>query len=231
MGVNNCILLLGGSFDPVHLGHVALAEHFIQLLQPAELRIIPAGNPWQKAPLQASAADRVAMVERAFAGQTVPICVDQREILRSGPTYTIDTLQSLRSEIGPEASLVFLLGADQLQQLPSWRAWRQLFDHAHLCAAARPGFAIDGEAVPEAVRQEFARRMATPAEIRNRACGSTYLAENLSVDISATAIRAALQHGERPAALMPATVLDYIEQHHLYQSKPNGYQKTASPRH
>ncbi len=225
------MLLLGGSFDPVHHGHMALAEHFIQLLQPQELRIIPAGSPWQKSPLQAPAADRVAMLECAFARQTVPVRVDQREILRDGPTYTIDTLRSLRTEAGPDTCLVFLIGADQLQQLPSWRDWAQLFDYAHLCAAARPGFALDAATLPRAVRDEFSRRAATPARIRTAACGLTCIEENLSVDISASTIRAALQQGERPAALIPATVLDYIEQHHLYQSKANGYQKTASPRH
>ncbi|MDB5762154.1 MAG: putative nicotinic acid mononucleotide adenylyltransferase, NAD(P)-requiring, NadD-like [Herminiimonas sp.] len=213
-----CIALLGGSFDPVHNGHVALGEYFIKLLAPDELRIIPAGNPWQKHGLQADPQDRVEMVRRAFDRQPLPVTIDQQEIVRSTATYTIDTLRAVRAELGATASIVFLLGADQLHHLNSWQEWQHLFDYAHLCAASRPGFAIDASHLPVAVAREFARRAATPEQIRNTPHGLTYLASNLAVDVSATAIRAALQSGERPESLIPATVLDYIEQHHLYKS-------------
>src|SRR5437773_6426102 len=109
-----CIAVLGGSFDPVHNGHVALAKYFVTLLAPDLLRVIPTGNPWQKYGLEASAADRVEMVSRAFSGQAVEVIIDQQEIQRETATYTIDTLQSLRSELGPHASIIFLMGADQL---------------------------------------------------------------------------------------------------------------------
>jgi nicotinate-nucleotide adenylyltransferase len=213
-----CIALLGGSFDPVHNGHVALGEHFVALLQPDELRVIPAGNPWQKHGLQASPADRVEMVQRAFSQQQVPVVIDQQEIRRATPTYTIDTLQALRAELGAAVSIVFLMGADQLQHLDTWQGWQQLFDHAHLCAASRPGFGIDASQVPPAVMEEFTRRAGTRQEIRNTSHGKAYLASSLAVDISSTEIRSLLQHGERPESLIPARVLDYIEQHHLYQN-------------
>jgi len=105
------------SFDPVHKGHVALAEHSVELLHPDELRIIPTGNPWQKHGLQAAPSDRVEMVKRAFDQQTVPVVIDQQEIQRATATYTIDTLQALRAELGPAVSIVFLMGSDQLQHL------------------------------------------------------------------------------------------------------------------
>jgi nicotinate-nucleotide adenylyltransferase len=214
----SCIVLLGGSFDPVHNGHVALGSYFVKLLAPDALRLIPAGNPWQKHRLQACAEDRVEMLRCAFARQPVPVVIDRQEIERGAATYTNDTLRAIRAELGPEASIVFLLGADQLHQLESWQEWRQLFDYAHLCAAARPGFAMDGPSLPPAVAREFSRRAGTPEQIRATPHGLTYLASNLAVDVSATEIRAALQRGERPASLMPATVLDYIEQHHLYRN-------------
>jgi nicotinate-nucleotide adenylyltransferase len=213
-----CIALLGGSFDPVHNGHVALGEHFVALLQPDELRVIPAGNPWQKHGLQAAPADRVEMVRRAFSQQTVPVVIDQQEIRRTTPTYTIDTLQALRTELGEDISIVFLMGADQLQHLDTWQGWRQLFNHAHLCAASRPGFGIDAAQVPVAVMDEFTRRAGTPEEIRRTSHGKAYLASSLDVDISSTEIRSLLQRGERPESLIPARVLDYIEQQHLYQN-------------
>ena len=216
--VTRCIALLGGSFDPVHKGHVALADYFIGLLQPDELRVIPAGNPWQKHGLQASGQDRMAMVRSAFSTQKVAVNIDQQEILRDSATYTIDTLRAVRKELGPDVSVVFLMGADQLQHLNTWQEWQQMFDYAHICAASRPGFAMDAAHVPADVAQEFARRAGSPEQIRNTAQGLAYLAPNLAVDISATAIRAALQRGEHPISLVPPGVLDYIEQHHLYKS-------------
>lgn len=213
-----CIAILGGSFDPVHNGHLALAEHFVARLQPDELHIIPAGNPWQKHGLQASPADRVDMVRLAFSHQQVPLIIDQQEIQRSSVTYTIDTLQALRTKFGPEVSLVFLMGADQLQHLNTWQGWQQLFDYAHLCAASRPGFGMDARLVPELVMQEFTRRASTEKEIRTTSHGKSYLASDLNVDISSSEIRSLLQRGATPASLIPTRVLDYIEQHHLYQN-------------
>ena len=217
-----CVAILGGSFDPVHRGHVALAAYFVKLLAPDELRIIPAGNPWQKQGLKASGADRVEMVRRAFQGQAVPVLIDQQEIERaqkSGQaTYTIDTLRSIRAECGPETSIVCLLGSDQLLRLDTWRDWQQLFDYAHICVASRPGFSLDMSAMPQAVTREFTRRAGSASQIRNTAHGLTYLASDLAIDISATEIRAALQRGEQPEALIPNVVLDYIQQQHLYKS-------------
>lgn len=213
-----CIAILGGSFDPVHCGHVALARYFVGLLAPDELRVLPAGNPWQKHGLQASPAQRVAMLECAFADIPVPLVIDQRELRNVRATYTIDTLRSLRAELGPQVSLIFLMGADQLQHLDSWQDWRALFDLAHLCAAARPGFALQGALVPEEVGSEFARRAGSPKQLRLSASGRTLLAPDLAIDIAATTIRAALRHGKKPDSLVPHAVLDYIQQHHLYKS-------------
>ncbi|MES2025893.1 MAG: nicotinate-nucleotide adenylyltransferase [Pseudomonadota bacterium] len=216
--VTRCVAILGGSFDPVHNGHVALANYFIELLKPDELRIIPAGNPWQKHGLQASGKDRVAMVRSAFSTQKTAVSIDQQEILRDSATYTIDTLRAVREELGPRVSIIFLMGADQLQHLNTWQEWQHMFDYAHICAASRPGFAMDAAHVPADVTQEFTRRAASMEQIRTTAQGFAYLAPNLAVDISATEIRAALQRGQHPISLVPPGVLDYIEQHHLYKS-------------
>ncbi|MGI4849470.1 MAG: nicotinate-nucleotide adenylyltransferase [Janthinobacterium lividum] len=216
-----CIALLGGSFDPVHNGHVALASLFAKLLVPDELRILPAGNPWQKDGMQASPADRIEMARRAFAGQAVPVVIDEQEIFCSTPTYTIETLRALRRELGPQPAIVFLLGADQLLRLDTWREWQSLFDYASIAAASRPGFSIDTLQLPPAVAREFARRAATPSQLRSTAHGLTYLASNLAVDVAATEIRDLLQNGAPDSALaplIPASVLDYIQQHNLYKS-------------
>ena len=213
-----CIALLGGSFDPVHNGHVALGSYFAKLLFPDELRLLPAGNPWQKKGLLASPEQRIDMLRLAFDGLPVPVTIDRQEIERNAVTYTIDTLRQLRTDLGPQVSLVFLIGADQLLQLHTWKDWNRLFDYAHICAASRPGFVLDDAHIPGPVAQELARRAGTPEQIRNCTHGLAYVATNLAIDISATEIRAALQHGERPDSLIPPGVLDYIKQHHLYQN-------------
>ncbi|RZI43684.1 nicotinate-nucleotide adenylyltransferase [Herbaspirillum sp. HC18] len=211
-----CVALLGGSFDPVHNGHIALGGYFAKLLVPDELRVIPAGRPWQKQGLQTAPEHRAEMARRAFTPLAVPIVIDEQEIRREGATYTIDTLRTLREELGPETSIALLIGADQLQQLQTWKEWRALFNYANICAASRPGFDIGAAHVNEEVAREFARRAATPGQIRSTPHGLTYLATNLSVDISATQIRAGLEHRADVGALIPPTVLDYIKQHHLY---------------
>ena len=212
-----CVALLGGSFDPVHNGHVALAALFAKLLQPDELRIIPAGNPWQKKGLQASGDERLAMLALALADAGIAARLDRQEIERATPTYSIDTLRNVRAELGPDASIVFLMGADQLQHLDTWRDWRALFELAHIGVAARPGYSLTEAALPAAVATEFQQRQGNLEQLRNTPSGHAYLAQTLDVDISATQVRAALQRGETANSLISPVVLDYIQQHNLYK--------------
>jgi nicotinate-nucleotide adenylyltransferase len=226
--VRFCLALLGGSFDPVHDGHVALAELFVRLLDPDELRIMPAGQPWQKSGLQASDADRVAMLKLAFdnaashegtAARAPAAVIDTREVDRDTPTYTVETLRELRAELGPDASIVFLMGADQLQKLDSWVEWESLFELTNFGVAARPGYRLDAAALPPAVASALAQRFATPGEVRASQAGRVCVAHTLAVDISATEVRAALRADAKNVnALLAPQVLDYIQQHNLYKS-------------
>lgn len=219
--MSGCIALLGGSFDPVHRGHVALAALFAGLLQPDQLRILPA-RPWQKSSLRASDSQRVAMLELAFAGQAFAVTIDLQEIERGSATYTVETLRGLRAELGAGCSIVFLMGADQLQKLDTWRDWQELFALANLGVAARPGYTLDQDKLPAAVAAALAGRLATPAEVRATPHGKVCLAHGLAIDISATQVRNALQSGadkdKNPSALVPPQVLDYIQQHNLYKT-------------
>jgi nicotinate-nucleotide adenylyltransferase len=220
-GRNRCVAVLGGSFDPVHQGHVALAQLFASLLRPDALRILPAGQPWQKNGLEASDADRVAMLELAFASlrsTSLPVTIDLQEIERRTPTYTVETLRALRAELGPRTSIVFLMGADQLRKLDSWNEWRELFALANLGVATRPGYDLAQEALPPVVAQELSTRLATPDTVRLLAHGKVCLAPTLDVDLSSSQLRAALQSGADASALGMAQVLDYIQQHNLYKN-------------
>ena len=215
------VLLLGGSFDPVHSGHVGLARYFCTLLHPDELRLIPSGRPWQKPDMVTPAVHRIAMLHAAFDGWPTPICIDEQEIRREGPSYMIDTLRSLRSELGRDVSLALIMGADQLINLHTWHEWTALFNEAHLCIAARPGFTMDDAALDKAVAAQINRRLASADQLRQTPSGLVFIATQLALDVSSTKIREAIAgsgvSGES-ADLLPVPVLDYIQQHHLYQT-------------
>jgi len=225
-----CVIVFGGSFDPVHFGHVALAKHFIDLLAPQVLRIIPTGNPWQKSGLVASAEQRCKMLELAFYDEfECHVVIDKQEIRRAQQqraSYTVETLRELRREYGPEVSLVFLIGADQLLNLSSWHQWQSLFELAHICAASRPGFQLSqmNSGKTQQVAEKFKQGAATPEQIRTTPAGLTYLADDLFIDISATEIREDLscaQNHHQIPQLIPSKVFDYLRQHQIYEN--NGY--------
>ena len=218
--------ILGGTFDPIHNGHLALARQFVELLQWTELILLPAGQPWQKTDVS-QAHHRLAMTQLAaqtlhFAGTTVTVATD--EIDQNVPTYTTETLAQWRAQEGQSgaapASLALLIGADQLLKLDTWRNWKQLFEFAHLCAENRPGFEASG--VPTAVADEIAQRRVDAAGIQRTTHGGILVDETLAIDLSATAIR---QHiHERLAGRhetsehVPPAVWHYIRQNHLYRT-------------
>lgn len=215
--------ILGGSFDPVHRGHLALAADAIAGLSLQTLHLIPAGQPWQKGRL-ADPVHRVRMLELAIAQldtqRRSAIVLDDREVRRGGPSYTIDTLRSLRAEVGPGRPLVLIMGSDQFERLPTWRDWRALLDHAHLAIARRN----DAVLAVDYVLQEFANeRWADPGRLAERPAGWICEFAMTPVDASSTEVRELLScstqtaaREARLAALMPASVLDYIRRHHLY---------------
>jgi nicotinate-nucleotide adenylyltransferase len=214
--------ILGGSFDPVHTAHIAMADAFAAALSLDELRFLPAARPWQKHGLAATADERRTMLELALAGHRPAhgsFVVDARELARGGATYTVDTLADLRRELGDELPLVFLFGADQLVHLDTWRRWRELWDFAHLAAVTRPGF--DTGALPDAVAAVWTARAGDAAALAHAPAGRSFLLETLALDISATDIRAALAEHAPDGALdrlVPPAVLDYIRANHLYRS-------------
>ncbi|WP_224788605.1 nicotinate-nucleotide adenylyltransferase [Pandoraea terrae] len=223
--------VLGGTFDPIHTGHLALGALFARTLALDELILMPAGQQPQKTGSTAAehrlamtrlAADGLADTMRA-AGLRAQLTVSTLEIDRAGPSYTVDTMRALRTRYGPGASLSLLIGSDQLMRLNTWHAWRELFDFAHVCAAARPGF--DRHNAPPEVRDEIVRREKTADEVQSSPRGGILIDDSLAVDISATELRAALagaEHGSgpgaRPPANLPAAVWQYIRDQHLYRS-------------
>ncbi|SAL18244.1 nicotinic acid mononucleotide adenylyltransferase [Caballeronia cordobensis] len=218
--------IFGGTFDPIHNGHLALARRFVELLGLTELVLLPAGQPWQKAGVSAP-EHRLAMTRAAAASLTldgVRITVGTDEIDRQGDTYTVDTLAHWREREGAQASISLLMGADQLVKLDSWHRWKELFDYAHVCVETRPGF--DVATLSPAVAAEVAQRAAPRETLQASPHGHMLIDETLLLDVSATAIREAARTmtdaAEARAQVqkhVPEAVWDYIVQHHLYRTR------------
>jgi nicotinate-nucleotide adenylyltransferase len=209
--------ILGGTFDPIHFGHLRLAEEMAQRLGLAEVRFIPSGRPWHRGAPGAAPEQRLEMVRLGVAGNP-HFRVDDREVRQDAPGYTVETLGSLRRELGGEQPLCLLLGADAFLGLPAWRRWHELFDLAHVAVAWRPGFTLDLEQMPQPLRQAVAARITgDPGELQGRAAGGVVACPVTPLDISATAIRDLVRSGKSPRYLLPEAVLDYIQTHNLYR--------------
>lgn len=207
--------ILGGTFDPIHVGHLALARTARDALALDEVRFVPTGSSWQKSGVVASAAQRLEMVRLALASERA-FAADGRETAREGASYTVDTLAELRAELGPDAAIVLLLGSDQLINLPTWHRWREITGFAHIACTQRERIGLD------ALPPEVDALLATTGRERlpDAPAGSVVLFSMPPVPVSATALRAQLARGERPAELVPRAVLDYIDSHHLYLQAP-----------
>lgn len=193
------LAILGGTFDPVHLGHLRVAWEAAEALE-AEVRLMPAHVPPHRPAPLASAAQRVAMLEAALAGQQ-RLTLDTRELRRDGASYTVDTLRELRDELPAAQALILLLGADAFAGLPTWHRWRELFEHAHIVVLTRPGHHAP---LPAELTAEIApRRVASRAELRLAAAGKVLDLPVTPLEISASAVRALLAAGREPRWLLP----------------------------
>lgn len=209
--------ILGGTFDPVHLAHLALARTALEYLGLAQVRWIPAGLPPHRQQPAAAPADRLAMVQAAIA--TEPrFVLDADEAQRAVPSYTVHTLERLRRELGPHRPLVLLMGADAFRTFDCWHRWRAIFALAHLAVATRPGFPLEN--CSPALAAEYAERLHADGNLPG-AAGRIAVFALAAGTVSATEIRAGLAAGApdgKLLELLPAPVLDYIRRHRLYSA-------------
>jgi len=197
------LALLGGTFDPIHLGHLRVAWEAAEALD-AEVRLMPANVPPHRPAPAASAAERVRLIEAALAGQS-RLTLDARELARPGRSYTVDTLLELRAEQASRP-LLLLLGADAFAGLPTWHRWRELFDLAHLVVLTRPGHTP--ATPPELSAEVAARRASDPSELRTAPAGRVLHLPVTPLEISASAVRALLAAGREPRWLLPDALLN-----------------------
>jgi len=185
--------ILGGAFDPVHNAHVVMARNALDSLKLSKVLWIPSGIPPHREPPIAAAEDRAAMVRLAM-GDEPRFVLDERELRKSTPGYTVETLEELRAEYGSQVELVLLIGADQFQRLQTWHRWRDIDSLARLGLFARPPF-------PLAVS------------------GKAFVVPMPLIDVSSTTIRERIAAGEPVRDMVPDAVLDYIRSHDLYSSQ------------
>ncbi len=208
---------MGGTFDPIHFGHLRLAEEMLELANLRQIRFIPTGTPPHRDAPQVSAAHRSAMVQLAIADQPAFV-LDGREVKRTTPCYTVDTLRELRAELGAIQPLCLLMGGDAFLQLHTWHEWEQLFALAHIVVGYRPGFTLEERihtATP-VLRQHYQQRLCAVAALSQRSAGGIVELAIPKLEISATLIRSRVAENRSIRYLLPNTVADYIHQHHLY---------------
>ncbi len=206
--------IFGGTFDPIHCGHLRTAFELWQELHLAEVRLLPAGTPPHRDQLYASAELRLAMVRAAVAEQPAFV-VDDREVRRTGVSYSVDTLTELRREF-PDRSLCLLLGMDAFLGLPHWHRWRELLDLAHIVVAHRPGWRAPTTGPLGEVMVDHGT--GSIRELHTRRAGGIYVHAGTQLEISSTELRALLVAGRDPRYLVPEEVRQIILRTRCYAS-------------
>jgi len=208
--------ILGGTFDPVHIGHLRGALEVAEFMDLDELRLLPNARPPHRDTPQVTANDRLAMVRQAVEGAE-RLSVDARELSRDKPSYTIDTLESIRAELAPNDALFLLLGWDAFCGLPGWHRWEELLQHCHILVLQRPDADVEP---PDALRNLLAARSQNDPTALPGPAGHISFVWQTPLAVSATQIRQLLASGKSVRFLVPDAVLAYIEAHDLYRA-PN----------
>jgi nicotinate-nucleotide adenylyltransferase len=197
--------VLGGTFDPIHLGHIIIAAHVREKLGLSEVLFVPAGKPWLKLKEEkkvTAAEHRLAMVKLAIKGNPY-FKVSTIEIDRPGASYSIDTVLELKSKLGMKTEIYFIVGPDALEELPQWREPARLIEECQIVAVGRPGYKkVDLRALERAIPGAARRIMLLDAP---------------EIDISSTDIRKRVAQGQSIRGLVPEAVEKYIEKHKLYR--------------
>ena len=204
--------ILGGTFDPVHHGHLRVALELLELLGLDQLRLMPVGKPAHRDQPIASAAQRLRMLREAVMDEP-RIEVDARELDRDGPSFTVDTLASLRADM-PDVSICLVIGMDQFRVLHHWHRWTELCSFAHLCVVRRPGASSPDN--PKIAQLLHERQVTDPDRLHEATHGFVYLGNVPVLDISSTRIRALIAQGLSPRYLVTERVLNIINDERLY---------------
>lgn len=206
--------IYGGTFDPIHYGHLKSVEALARMVALHQVTIMPNNVPPHRPQPEACSEQRKKMVELAIKGHPL-FRLDARELQRETPSYTVETLEQVRTECGARQPLAFIIGQDSLLSLQRWYRWESLLDLCHLLVCQRPGYPIVMES--EAQQQFLKNHSTTSVEaLHSSPAGKIFLAQTPMYDISATTIRQRLKNNQSCDDLVPASVLEFIRQHKLY---------------
>ncbi len=207
------LALFGGTFDPVHYGHLRCADDARRQLNLESVFMLPAGQPPHRNPPQATNRQRLDMLRQALK-EFPGLGIDERELDRRGPSFMVDTLQELRVEF-PQRPLLLLLGQDAVNDLRRWHRWRELFVLAHIIILTRPQ--VITEYPIELAQQIHPREITTVRELQGLEAGRVLTLEVAANDISASGIKDIIGAGRSPGSMLPDSVMRYINQHKLYR--------------
>jgi nicotinate-nucleotide adenylyltransferase len=213
--------ILGGTFDPIHHGHLRIAQEALEQCDLAQVRFVPCGTPPHRPAPQASAKARWEMVRLALNGHP-DFLVDVREVFRTDPCYTVDTLAGLRAELGAQQPLCLILGGDAFLQLHTWHEWKRLFELAHIVVLQRAGGLPLGNAMNSAdaaLQSEYRARLAPGSSALHEAPnGTIFVADMPALEISSTDIRRRCAEGKSIRYLVADAVANYINTNSLYRT-------------
>lgn len=209
--------ILGGTFNPIHFGHLRMAQELADSLHLDSVRFIPAANPPHKDAPAISAQHRAAMVQLGIAGNPA-FTIDERELQRTGASYTLDTLHSLRSELGNQVSITLFMGSDAFTKFDTWHRWQEIINLCHIALVQRPQLRGHDQKLSKTLETFLHNHYTENADdLHSQPSGYVTMRQVTALDISSTAIRHALQHGDSVRYLLPDNVADYINQHQLYR--------------
>lgn len=194
-----------------------MAQELADSLNLDAVRFIPAANPPHKDAPAVTAQHRAAMVQLGITGNSA-FAFDDRELQRTGASYTLDTLHSLRNELGAQCSITLFMGSDAFTKFDSWHRWQEIIDLCHIALVQRPQLRGHDQKLSRTLETFLHNHYSENADdLHSQPCGFVTMRQVTALDISSTAIRHALQHGDSVRYLMPDNVIDYIAQHQLYR--------------
>ena len=209
------VALFGGTFNPVHNGHLRIASELAELLPISELRMMPCGVPPHRDKKMVSAQQRLEMLQIGIGHDNPALTIEDIELQRTTPSYSIDTVNLIRRNLGPSVPLILCLGMDALASISSWHRWEQLLDFCHIAVSSRPGFAAPKKGpLYEWINQHCCADL---SKLEERPAGHIYFCDLTMLAVSSTIIRDKVKNKESIRYMTPDSVVNYIQQHRLYE--------------
>ncbi len=215
LGNDMAVALFGGTFNPVHLGHLRIATELAEILPVSKIKMMPSGYPPHRGDDLAAAEHRLGMLKVAIGDNNPLLIADDIELQRASPSYSIDTLSILRADLGPDTSLILCLGMDAFININTWHEWHKLLDLCHIAVCSRPGYSVPSSGpLYNWIERNTCNK---PSTLDKSPAGKIFFCELTMLPISSTSIREKVAQGKSIQFMTPNNVLNYIKQNRLYE--------------